>query len=274
VARTLREAQDHFSKAAEIETRAIDRSLLSDNPEANPSDALAALNEYRLAHATATQLIQEQSSSLKQDNLLGAAYMLKAMALWRMAGLEGDTLADGKPPEVTQPAGKAVNPRQELLAVLGEIEQRQSEPGMALGTRDRVLHRALYGFYDHDGGRAERDYTKARAWFQSAYSRLHDSLAGDVPPGHPIRVYVGSAQLRTLAAWNLALYNERKNCKAMPEAPSCALLNSDQTTINDATKNVVCGLQPFWNTNDEIKKSLRALAATIGLPSVIDQCSG
>src|SRR5262245_35287265 len=88
VARTLREAQDHFNKAAEIETRAIDRSLLSDNPEANPSDALAALNEYRLAYSVATQLIKEQSSSLKQENLLGVTYILKAMALWRIAGLE------------------------------------------------------------------------------------------------------------------------------------------------------------------------------------------
>ena len=49
----LRDAQDNFNKGAEIELKALDRSLLSDNPDANPGDALAALNEYRLAHTLA-----------------------------------------------------------------------------------------------------------------------------------------------------------------------------------------------------------------------------
>jgi hypothetical protein len=272
---TLREAQDHFNKGAEIELRAMDRSLLSDNPDASPGDAIAALNEYRLANSTATKLIDEESRKLKQDKLLGATYILKAMALWRISDLEGDTLAEGESPKATQPIDTVDNPRQELLAVLSDIEKRrQGEDKLTLGTRDRVLHKALYGFYDHDGGRAANDYTQAKEWFKSANDRLKDALADDVPLQHPIRVYVGSAQLRTLAAWNQALYRARKNCDCSsdPKPPCCDQLVQDQQTINTETKNVVCELRPFWERNEEVKKSLTQLVSTIGFLSAFRQC--
>jgi hypothetical protein len=272
---TLREAQDHFNRGAEIELRAMDRSLLSDHPEASPGDAIAALNEYRLANSATTKLIDEESRKLKQDNLLGATYVLKAMALWRISDLEGDILTEGESPRATQPLDKVTNSRQELLAVLSEIEKlRQGEDQLTLGTRDRVLHKALYGFYDHDGGRSENDYTKAREWFKSANQRLKDALTGDVPQRHPIRVYVGSAQLRTLAAWNQALYSARKNCdcRSTPKPQCCDQIVQDQQTINDETKNVVCELRPFWDGKKEVRDSLSQLLSTIGLPSVFSQC--
>ena len=115
---TLREAQDHFNKGADIELRAMDRSLLSDMPDANPGDTFSALNEYRLAYAVATRLTAEKPSALKQDKLLGATYILKAMALWRIAALEGTKLTDGELPKATQPTGKVAIPRQDLLDVL------------------------------------------------------------------------------------------------------------------------------------------------------------
>jgi len=264
---TLREAQDSFNKAAEIELRALDRSWRSDNPDASPGDALAALNSYRLANAAATKLIEAHSASLKEDNLLGAAYVLKAMALWRISDLEAVQPSEDEKPGADQgtagPDKKPSNTRQELLALLNRIEQILSNQGITLGTRDRVIFKALYGFYDHDGGRAESDYMKARVWFQSANKRLKESLSG-VAPQHPIRVYIGSARLRTLAAWNQALYVGKKSV-ADPEVPG-----KDQRVINETAKEVFCELRPFWETNVEVKRSLTQLLASIGLPSV--QC--
>lgn len=269
---TLRQAQDHFNTGTEIELRGMDRSLLSDNPYAAPGDSLAALNEYRLANSVTTKLINEKSKELKQDELLGATYVLRAMALWRISDLEGDTLADSESPSATQPAAGVANSRQELLAVLATITNLEKEQLLTLGTRDRVLHKALYGFYDHDGGRAADGYPEAREWFQSAEKRLQDAVAGEVPQRHPVRVYVGSAQLRTLAAWNLALYIERKNCNLNPNLPSCNLLDDDQSTINAETRNVICLLRPFWDGKTEVKDNLTKLLFAIGLPSVFREC--
>jgi hypothetical protein len=81
---------------------------------------------------------------------------------------------------------------------------------------------------------------------------------------------VGAAQLRTLAAWNLALYDLRKDCSSNPTRPSCDLLNSDQKLINDETREVICKLRPFYKNNIEVKNQLIQLLSSIGLPSVIN----
>ena len=269
--RTLRDAQDHFNKGAEVELRAMDRSLLSDNPVANPGDAFAALNEYRLANSETDALIKNESRALKEEKLLGAAYMLKAMALWRISDLEGDALTADESSGAATPADGVTNSRQELLITLSEIEQLQGNQTIILGTRDKVLHKALYGFYDHDGGRSENDYSKARGWFKSAYNRLDEALTDNVVPlRHPVRVYVGSAQLRTLAAWNLALYELRNDCSSNPNLPSCDLLKGDQKFINDETRQVICKLQPFYRNNIEVRNQLVQLLSPIGLPSIIN----
>jgi hypothetical protein len=268
---TLRDAQDHFNKGAEVELRAIDHSLLSDNPVANPGDAFAALNEYRLANSEVDALIKKDSKALIEAKLLGAAYMLKAMSLWRISDLEGDILKPDESSGAATPVDGVTNSRQELLNTLNKIEGLQSNREIVLGTRDKVLYKALYGFYDHDGGRSENDYSKARDWFKSAYERLEEALSDNVVPvRHPVRVYVGSAQLRTLAAWNLALYELRKDCSSNPALPSCDLLNNDQTFINDETKEVICKLRPFYRNNNEVRNQLIQLLSPIGLPSAIN----
>jgi hypothetical protein len=249
----------------------MDHSLLSDNPLANPGDAFSALNEYRLANSEAEALIDEKSNHLKEDRLLGATYMLKAMALWRISDLEGNSLEKGETSGAIKPSEQIKNSRQELLALLSMITALRTRQEITLGTRDQVLHKALYGFYDHDGGRAENDYSKAREWFESAYRRIGEAVSDDVVPlRHPIRVYVGSAQLRTLAAWNLALYGLRKECVSNRNTPTCGYLNKDQLFINDETENVVCKLRPFYENNEDVRNRLIQLLSPIGLPSVIN----
>jgi hypothetical protein len=270
-AKTLRDAQDHFNKGADVELRAMDRSLLSDNPAANPGDAFSALNEYRLANSEAGALLDEDWNNLKKEKLLGATYILKAMALWRMSDLEGNALEKGETFGADKPSEGITNSRQELLSLLGTITELQRRQEITLGTRDQVLHKALYGFYDHDGGRVENDYSKAREWFKSALRRLEEAVSDDVVPlRHPIRVYIGSAQLRTLAAWNLALYGLRKECGSNRNIPTCDYLNKDQIFINDETENVVCKLRPFYENNKEVRNQLIQLLSPIGLPSVIN----
>jgi len=270
-AKTLRDAQDHFNKGADVELRAMDRSLLSDNPAANPGDAFSALNEYRLANSEAGALIDEDWNNLKEEKLLGATYMLKAMALWRISDLEGNALEKGEALGAEKPSEEITNSRQELLAQLGRITELQRSQEITLGTRDQVLHKALYGFYDHDGGRAENDYSKAREWFISAIRRLEEAISDDVVPlRHPIRVYIGSAQLRTLAAWHLALYGLRKECTSNREIPTCDYLTKDQILINDETEHVVCKLRPFYENNEEVRNRLIQLLSPIGLPSIIN----
>jgi tetratricopeptide (TPR) repeat protein len=285
----LRDAQDNFNKAAEIEFKALDQSLLSDDPNANPGDALAALNEYRLAHNLAEELIEEKSDELRRDSLLGAAYILNAMALWRISDLEGDApeeweKAGATGAEITKGADQITTSRQKMLAVLNQIKLAKENNQITLGTRDRVLHKALYGFYDHDGGRAEKDYADAREWFDSAIRRLQESLDSDIPPQHPIRVYVGSAQLRTLAAWELSRYIgiekntgalKENNCQSDSSSDTCTKLSSqrevfmgDEDTIVSETIKVICRLRPFSEKNSEVKNSLTKLLAPIGLISM------
>lgn len=268
-ATTLREAQDHFNKGSEMELKAMDRSLLSDNPLASPGDAFSALNEYRLAYSKVEALINEDRHKLEEEKLLGAAYMLKAMALWRISDLEGNVLKKGETPGAEKPSNEINNSRQELLAVLSMITELQLKQEIILGTRDQVLHKALFGFYDHDGGRAENNYSKAREWFTSANSRLKDAVSDDaLPDRHPIRVYVGSAQLRTLAAWNLALYGLRQECGPDINLPNCDYLSRDQIFINNETADVMCKLRPFFENNEEVRTQIIQLLSTIGLPSL------
>jgi hypothetical protein len=273
-AHSLREAQDHFNKGSEIELRALDRSLLSDSPAAGPGDAVAAANEYRLAQAAATRLLAENAVELKQDNLLGATYLLKAMALWRISDLEGNRVTAPGSSEPVRSGPRTTNPRQEMIAVLDEMGRLDKNGAIVLGTRDRVLYKALYGFYDHDGGRGENDYLKARTWYLSAYDRLQEAVGDDVPKGHPIRVYIVSAQLRTLAAWNLALYEARKTNKCLPTAQTevCVLAGKDPKAIMERHNSAVCAVQYFWETNEDVYSGLLKLSFTIGLPFDKNYC--
>ncbi len=284
-AASLRQAQDHFNTAAEIEARALNASLRSDNADARPGDSISALNEYRLAYAAATEAIADQSDELRKDKLLGATYVLKAMALWRISDLQGDPLDAAEKTssnaKSTSAAGEGSssatidNARQQLLTVLNEIQTLHDDQKIRLGTRDEVLHNALYGFYDHDGGRSAADYDTAESWFESALRQLDDAVSNDVPVQHPVRVYVGSAQLRTLGAWNQFIRTEFQSCKRDP-AVAANVCKKDQRTrqskVNDKTQIVVCGLKLFWTDNKAIKVQLDALTAVIGTISAVDNC--
>ena len=79
-----------------------------------------------------------------------------------------------------------------------------------LGTRDKVLLRALPGLREHALGLQQSDPKKAQRFFESALSTLEKSLSDVNPPeDHPVRAYIRLAQMRTLRAWRWVEFPNR-----------------------------------------------------------------
>ena len=87
----LRQAQDLFSRAASVENRSRDTATLAEEPDLGMVDHSAALNDYRMALGLINESLDRARRDLIQDDLLGTAYVLKALCLWRIADLESDT---------------------------------------------------------------------------------------------------------------------------------------------------------------------------------------
>ncbi|MCG8344862.1 MAG: hypothetical protein MI685_06840 [Chlorobiales bacterium] len=265
-ARELRKGQDYFNEAATIENRALLTSV-GDNPEASPVDAIAALNKYRLAEASLLKQLEEDARELKADKLYGSTYVLLAMAQWRISDLEGNALSEKEKPSLSKKSAEELQPtennakrRQTLLATINTISANKKN--WTLGTRDRVISHALYGFYDHDGGRMAKDYERAREWFTSALDRFDEAIeTNNVPPNHPVRVYIAMAKLRTLASWLLASYSsgltDQGNMK-------------DVNAINDRVKKTVCSIQSFYEAQTEYSKQLKSRINTLLVPIGLD----
>ena len=84
-ARYIRQAQDEFSRGAQLENAAFARGYDIDfNYFAE--DTTAA---YRISLSLVNRELKENESDLRQDKLYGTALMLKAMCLWRLASNSG-----------------------------------------------------------------------------------------------------------------------------------------------------------------------------------------
>ena len=255
----VRKGQDYFSQAAAIENKAIFSSLALDSPDAGPSDAMAALTCYRLAEASLESELAKEAESLKQSGLYGTTYVLLAMTQWRIAALEGNRLTTGERPSGIKMTSKKRTRRQMLLERINTINQHKHE--WTLGTRDKVLSHALYGFYDHDGGQMAPEYDRAKKWFKSALNRFDEAVKNnDVPPNHSIRVYIAMAKLRTLASWLFA----SQSSGLTPEGDI-----KDVREINTHAKTTICSIEPFYRSesrlSNRIETKLDYLLATIGL---------
>lgn len=173
--RQIREAQDAFSEAAELE-----RSLA-----ASPDPVLAwdsPVLGYRIALDLVDGELEEHREELGEDDLLGGALMLRAMCLWRLSDLGEIPLDD--------PA---------FDAALDELRAFGPE---RLGTRDRTMFHALPGLRDHDRGLRQESYENAREYFVSAIEALDEApTRAQTPSNHPVRVYLLLAQLQSCVAW-------------------------------------------------------------------------
>lgn len=224
-ARTLREAQDHFNRGAEIEntSRAASTAALLASTGAEA--------EYRAALAGLNAELKDHSEDLEAEGLYPTARLLKALCLWRLAALSGGGL------EAARAELKDVAPLKDKL-----------------GTRDRVLLAALPGLLDHEKGLREKDVAKAAADFESAEKAIAAALAAEAPPAaHDVTLYLRLAQMAALRERIRAI-----NASALP-APEKDAAKDKARERFAAPKNA---LKEVVDT-DPAYAGLRALGVTL-----------
>lgn len=189
-AHRLKQAQDSYNEAARIEARVSfeEMEATGDPLEGGPQ----ALQNYRVALALTDEALEKYAESLKKDQLYGTALMLKALSQWRIAALDKE--AD----------------KIKVRKIVTDIENRIQEEKITLGTRDRVLLKALPGLREHALGLQQSDPKKAERLFKSALETLERSLSEVRPPAdHPVRAYIRLAQMRTIRAWRWVEFPNR-----------------------------------------------------------------
>jgi len=192
----LREAQDSFNQAAELENRQKLNSFIgsaagASDPGAGAESALADLSLARSGYAAALVSLQELSDSekarLRDDQLLGTAVTLQALAEWRL---------------------------QRYDAALKTAQNAQTTLSDQLFPRDAALLMAIEGLIKIDLAYHEiatMDTNSARA--QEILTHVRQRLVGPAPAGetfavediqsarnrvgagHPVNVYLIQAQL-------------------------------------------------------------------------------
>jgi len=189
-AHRLHQAQDSYNQAAMIEARV---SFEAQGSEGDPLEGSPqALRNYRLALALTNEALQKYDDSLRKDQLYGTALMLKALCQWRVAALDQESDPD------------------EVREIVARIENLIQNDGVKLGTRDRVLLKALPGLHEHDLALLQSDPQKAGRLFKSALSTLELALDQVNPPrDHAVRAYIRLSQMRTLRAWRWTAYPHR-----------------------------------------------------------------
>lgn len=235
-AHRLKQAQDSYNEAARIELQV---SFEDREPTGNLFEGDSqALRNYQVALALTDEALNEYAKSLKDDKLYGTALMLKALCQWRIAAL--DEKAD----------------REAIRKIVNETKKLSKDKGITLGTRDRVLLKALPGLHEHAVGLQQSDPEKAVNFFESALETLGQALRTEKPPpDHPVRAYIRLAQMRTLRASRWVQYPNRPN-------------NDPQTDVDEETEWL-----ESWNKRYEVyRKKLAPLMLTNrGLKKMVEK---
>ena len=262
--RHIRSAQNHFNQAAQVENQEVAKSLTSYQAGANASSTTSALSDYKMALSLADQAVEKNNAKLRQDRLLGTAYMIKAMSLWRVSDLSGT------PPETLEtPSGDSSQEspvfsspeRKELIALIPEIRRELNDPKqpITLGTRDRVMLVALPGLLDHDRGRLANSLDRADAYFSSAYKILGEA-EGEAPADHPVRIYIVMAQLQTLNAWTFAIdrLGRKSNMSILKRTEHL------EKNIDPRVSESLCSIKPLWKDDKEMQEQLTKFLIYLG----------
>jgi len=185
--RTLREAEEAFSRAAERENR----------ERLDPSAPLASLAEsapgYRVAAQMVDDLVVTQREQLRRDNLLCTAYLVQAMSLWRLGehdtavqvAIQGrDCAPPGPRPDAT-PRDRAV-----LYAIPALVRIDQAN---ALAVNPTV---------------SEAEFDKAKTEIDRAVGILEEAERM-VSSDHPVRGYLMVSKLAAVRVWQVAVTREK-----------------------------------------------------------------
>jgi len=214
-AKTIRDAQAEFSRAATVENR----SLLAS--EQGVAASTEASTDYRMAATTLQKLIAEKGGDLKKNNLLCTAMIIEALSWWRL----GDDDA----------AMKVAN---ESSTCSDSSNAAGSQP-----TRDVALFQALPGLIRIDQANQKlAKPTQNGVPFDDVMQLLTDAnnilqtARNQVGVGHPLQLYLIQSQLAIVRNWQDAIYkknpvgnqltceikNARKQCIKLVAELACA----------------------------------------------------
>ena len=263
--RYIRNAQTHFNQAAQQENELLAKSLTAYQAGADASGTASALSDYKMAVSLVDKAINENREKLRQEKLLGAAYMIKAMSLWRISDLNGtppDILESPSAPTSVENPVISSPERKELMVLIPVIKQElsDSQQPITLGTRDRVMLIALPGLLDHDRGRLARSLDRADAFFESAFNVLGEA-AGAAPADHPVHLYLVMAQLQTLNSWANAIDRLGRKEGMSPLARSDLLSDKVHTRVPRS----LCSIKTLWKDNQEIQNQLTQFLFLTGI---------
>lgn len=276
-ARYIRQAQDEFSRGAQLENKAFVRGYeggISDLAE-NPATA------YRISLSLLNRELDKNGDKLRQDKLYGTALMLKAMCLWRLASdpdklisshLESVEKAENELAEALSDEDKAIaekkleNAKKELIKIGGEmitvIQQAKSEynsNSIVLGERDLAMLNALPGLRDHDLALQAKTYGEAERFFKSALDVV-EKTAGDsdiVHPGSQMAIYLRLAMLSTCRAWHFAAYSFH--------ADDIDLAEEKAKASQERAKDVLEELEPLAKADERLGEMIDQIKARMGL---------
>lgn len=187
-ARHIREAQDSFNAGAAAENQLSVKGEEAYTSALGASTYGSAVANYKVALSLLDKELSENRAELDRDKLTGTAWTLKCLALWRVADL------DASVPPSSAASESAIKCAKDGLA----------DTRLTLGTRDRVLLKALPAFVEADRGRVQTNYTTAKDYFVSAQEGLNDAIA-IVPGDHGIMLYLRLVYLRMLRSWRGAI---------------------------------------------------------------------
>jgi len=161
-------AQDSFNQAAEIENQSL----------TDPQSMMIA--DFSLPYAMMTDLIGSKDQQLKQDGLLGNAYVIQALAAWKT----------GKYTEAQRASEEA------LLALAPNMH------------RDRALMEAMPGLIAAEKAYAitneqGSNFCDIADLVKTAYENL-GKAAEKAPQKHPVKAYLHTNQLAALATLSQA----------------------------------------------------------------------
>jgi hypothetical protein len=210
----LRDAQDSFTAAAQIETKT---RLAGDNAELErqlreaPAAALADLASVQSGYASAIQSLRmADASKLRQDKLLGVALTLQALSEWRL-GQHTEALATKARAE--KEAADQIYPRD--AAVLAAL------PGLI--KTDLAYARILtLGTNATENKSVFKTEIEPRLVGEKGAIQDLQAASAKVEPGHPIQLYLIQCQLAAYRDYQLA------HQRVLSESPS--LTNSPHMT--------------------------------------------
>jgi RNA polymerase sigma-70 factor (ECF subfamily) len=178
---TLRDAEQTFSRAAEMDNRErLDGA-------ASMAAAGGAASGYRVAESMVSELIASKGGELRQDNLLCTAYLIEAMSLWRLGEEDAAVRAADQGKDCAQAASRDTVPRDRALlyAVPALVRIDQAN---ALALNDTA---------------GEREFDREKTEIVRALATLEEAEAM-VSPDHPVRGYLMNARLAALRVWQVA----------------------------------------------------------------------